>query len=370
MKKKWECPKCSANTAPDQDNYSFWKCSGCGALRWPWLLWGLSGVLVLILIVVILLWPGSTPEEKFLQAVEKSLNGKGKNEGIITNKEKEGLLRMSHRLRVSEKSKALVLKGKEQYLLKKQEHFKNTPPGDQEITHEEFEQLCGLAKRMEMISAIPECSTSVGKVSDLFVQGEFLQAQTILKNIPDSPEKEQFLLELETPLDIEVKFQYQIGYESQSSPMPLNAPELQGLTLTSRDNYRLLVLVSQDNVYVYIFQKDHYGQMKRLFPDPVWSRVSNPVRSGMMYQVPPGQKEWLYFDELPLSSDSIPETFYIVASPWQAKDIEQLYGKIYEATEQSAREKHINNFMQRLQRRNNPEIKALFYNEFELNHGR
>jgi hypothetical protein len=130
-----------------------------------------------------------------------------------------------------------------------------------------------------------------------------------------------------------------------------------------------LFSVFQDNVFVYVFEKDHYGEVKRIFPDPVWSRgVENPVHNGKTYQLP-SEREWLYLDELPISQAlTITETLYIVASPWRAKDIEQAYGKIYEAVTPDVRNELIEKFMAQLSARADSSIKSLYYKEFSFEH--
>jgi len=84
---------------------------------------------------------------------------------------------------------------------------------------------------------------------------------------------------------------------------------LEPLSLTGRDNHRLRISTSAENAYVYIFQQDHYGEVRRIFPDPVWSKgIDNPIHGGKEYTLP-SDREWYYPDQLPASqTGSIMET--------------------------------------------------------------
>ena len=212
---------------------------------------------------------------------------------------------------------------------------------------------------------------SAQDIISLLANGEFLQVKRLLKNSQEEPEFKKLALEMDTANSIKIAFQYQKEAQEPSPIYSIDSSELNTLSLTHRDNYRLSIAASSNDLFLYIFQKDHFNIIKRLFPDPTWSEVDNPVQSGLIYQVPPGQKEWFYLDELSSSNDeSITETLYIIASPWPARDIERLYGKIHEATSQRAREDLIKKFIQRLQLREQETVNALFYKEFSFNHGR
>lgn len=67
-------------------------------------------------------------------------------------------------------------------------------------------------------------------------------------------------------------------------------------TLTSRDNYSIS-FVADRSCFVYLFQLDPYDTLTQLFPNPAFSKESNPVRPGQLYRVPEEITDWLFLDE-------------------------------------------------------------------------
>ncbi len=306
MNKEWECKKCGFSHEWEVDFPGNWfKCKNCKAIRCPWMVWALGGLVTLLLVVgVWKLIPGDDSKRD------------------DSNKEAK------------------------------------------EATED-------LKKQVELPGKIAHQVEAASEIVRLLSQGEFLQAKTLIPNIHDEHKRRRLLMEMETSLNIEVAFQYQKEVQKPSPFYPLDSLELNKLTLTNRDNYRLNISASHSNVYFYIFQQDFYHQIKRLFPDPVWSQVDNPIQSDMVYQVPPGERQWFYLDELPSSQDGpIAETIYVIASPWKAEDIERLYGKIHETTDQQIREKLIKEFIQRLRLRDEGVLNSLCYKELSFNHGK
>lgn len=373
MKKEWVCKKCGLGHDP-QGSYSLWKCNGCGALRWPGVIWGGGGLLVVLLFVG--LWaliPSENPEEKFLAQVRTFLKGDAKTEGEITPDKTEKLKILATQLKLSNQMDELIKKGKQEYLQAKREALRKTLnlQTGQEIPSKDLQPLCILARKMDMVTAVQGCSVPTEDITALLAQGEFTKARELCRSVADDTQGRRLCTEIETPLTADASLQYQMDGKEASAIIPVDATELSGLTLTNKDNYRLMFSVSQDDVFFYVFQKDHYGEIKRLFPDPVWSRgVDNPVQKSKRYQIP-GEREWLYLDELPAAqSDPIAEYLYIIASPWRAKDIEHAYGKIHEATTPDVRKELVEKFMQQLQVRKDPSFKCLFYKEFLFKHGK
>ncbi|MCP4344988.1 MAG: OmpA family protein [Desulfobacterales bacterium] len=67
-----------------------------------------------------------------------------------------------------------------------------------------------------------------------------------------------------------------------------------GDILTQNDNYAI-EFKPKNNAHVYIYQVDTTGAMTLVFPNPDFSRASNPVQAGTHYRVP-DQGNWFYLD--------------------------------------------------------------------------
>ncbi|MFP5213458.1 MAG: hypothetical protein ACLGPL_08775 [Acidobacteriota bacterium] len=235
----------------------------------------------------------------------------------------------------------------------------------------ETETFCGLVREMGMASTFSECDVPPVDFNVLLAQGEFVKARDLLKKAPESEQTRTLLRELETPCSVQASFQYQKKDQGASPMFVMGKDDLKGVELTSRDAYRLKVTTAQSMAHLYIFQKDHYGDVKRIFPDPVWSKgYDNPLAKGQTCELP-GQKDWYYLDELPSDQQAtITETIYVVASPWKAVDLEQLYGKIYEATSKTDRSALIDQFLRQLQLRNDSSLKCAYYVELPFQHAK
>jgi hypothetical protein len=325
---------------------------------------------VILAIAVWMVFPGGHKEERFIAWVTDALQGNSAPEGEISQKEMETLRRHAGRLKLSpERRENLFKMAKSAYLDEKRQTLLQRPPGGHEITAEELTEFCKVAEVMDMRAAVNECAGSLEDMRVYLRRGEFGQARQLLYTMPDNPEKIRILSTMNTPLGVDVKFQYQKGTEGPSPLHPLDASNLHGLTLHHKDNYRLFISVSYDKTYVYIFQKDRYGQITRLFPDPIWSRVDNPIQVGVTYRIPPGEKEWLFLNELPPDQKTpIQETLYIVASPWPAEDLEVLYGDLHRVTSQESREELLQQFLNRLKLRADDALKAVYHKQFSFNH--
>ena len=71
---------------------------------------------------------------------------------------------------------------------------------------------------------------------------------------------------------------------------------LPGTTLSSRDNY-FLTFTPDHACFVYIFQFDSHKTVTQLFPNPDFTKESNPVVSGRRQRVPGSEHGWLFLDE-------------------------------------------------------------------------
>jgi hypothetical protein len=355
------CHECDTALVPVGGN------GGLGKWRIPII----AGVLVLVLAaagVFILRGcgdEGPAAEAKFLTQVKAVLEEcERTREGISPDKMKV-LKSEAERLKLADRADELIQTAKRNYLTDKR-----TALGT-DATPQKLQPLCELARKFGMPTAVQGCTPPTEEILAQLAQGEFAKARELLKIAGDDPQAKKLRDKLETPLTLEASLQYQKKTEAPSAEYPLNAQALKKLVLTNQDNYRLLITASQDEVFLYIFQKDQYGEIKRLFPDPVWSGgVDNPIVRSKKYQMP-GEKDWYYLDELPAAqTGTITETLYLCASPWRAKDLEELYGKIHEATSPEDRKGRIENFQKQLQLRNDPSFKSLFFKEFPFEHGK
>jgi len=220
---------------------------------------------------------------------------------------------------------------------------------------------------MGMSEHIPGCSQFIAKIRDFLEEGEFSKAyELVLKIPPENLEGQKIRDEIETPTKMKVRYQYQRNGQEASDFYPIDSPEIQNIILTSKDRYRLAFSSSQDDVTpcVYIFQRNHSGEIKQLFPDTL---TSNPIEIGYTYSIPPQENEWLDLNDKSIETGLNVKTLYVIASPWEAKDIEQTFDKINEASEKLNHEL-IDDFVQTLFKRKNKTVKAIYYVEYNLNH--
>jgi len=336
--------------------------------------------------------PGGNAEETFLRQAKNVL----KTEGKITPEGTEKLRQGATQLKLSkEHIEQLLKRAKVEYLEETRRALLRQPPNQGTITPEKRETFCQVAAALEVPTedclvlcsqnltacSQPAYASNAGPSSHnlsflqnlmtCLRQGEFTKTVQALQTMPEHPEMVTLRSVMDTPLGVQVQFQYQRGVESPSPLYPLESADLKGLVLSHRDVYRLSLSTASDETYLYVFQQDRYGQMTRLFPDPVWSGVDNPIRHGHSYQIPPGSKEWVFLDELPPTQEAaIQETLYIIVSPWQATDLEALYGEVYAATSRESRGALLERFFARLRLREAAPIKAVYYKEFSFHHER
>jgi len=329
----------------------------------------IAGALVIVLAgagVFAFLKGGSTSEEKFLAQIKTVLEECDRSRSGISPENLKSLRTSAESLKLADRADALIQTGKQNYLLEKRNAL------GANATPQKLQPLCELARKLGVIGVVQGCAAPAEDIMALLTQGEYGKAKDICRSMGDDPQNKRLCAEMEMPLSVETSFQYQKAGKTVSAEFPVDSQDLTGLTLTNRDNYRLFVSVSQDNIFLYIFQKDQHGVINRIFPDPVWTKgVDNPLQKSIAYRIPTGEKEWFYLDELPTAkAEPINETIYFVATPWRAKDLEELYGKIHESTSAEGRKNLIDKFIYQLQARNDPNLKCLFYKEFMFEHGK
>jgi len=108
----------------------------------------------------------------------------------------------------------------------------------------------------------------------------------------------------------------------------LQAPPEETVTLTSADNYRLLIEPAEDR-YVYVFQLTSSDVLVKLFPNETYSSVQNPLHQGQTYPLP-SKSNWFYLDDTEGE-----ERLYVIASAGPRQDLEDLYARYSQADDAS-----------------------------------
>lgn len=375
LKNPWECKKCSNNNDPLDKRYSLWKCSLCNAQRWPWLFRaGIGGIIIALILIIILFMGifGSNPEEHYMKQYTKYLLGGEGKEYEITHKEQLTLERISDRLDLTDaQTGQLRLKVNRDLLNKMTQEYRSTPPG---ITPEEEKKILLLAGMLgispgEIVEGqdlVP--SDAISRVQELLKRGEYTKAEDILSSQEGTLRSTRYMEGLTTPLEVELGFQYQRPGEDSSAIFPLESEELSGIIISHRDNYHLFFSTTNET-HLYIFQSDG-DKITRLFPNPLFNEVENPIRTGILYQFPSRTHAWFYLDELPGTKDSTLESFYFMASRWPSDDLDVAYGNLYAATTRDGYEKAFSHLIERINSRKNTNLPGIFFREFTLIHKR
>lgn len=220
--------------------------------------------------------------------------------------------------------------------------------------------------------AASEPSVPPDQIREHLEKGEFARASEQLNQASASdPQMDALKTAMNMPVSPRVKFQFKFKGKPASEAFLLDAPELQALSLAHEDSYRLFVEfpASEIPLYLYIYQKDHFGRMDRIFPDPIYSGAANPVSPSRKYRMPPAERDWLYLDELS-STEKPPlaETLYFVASPWKAADVEALYGRIHQESRKETRQELIQQMIKQLKARKKARLASVFYAEYTFDH--
>ncbi|MCP4356244.1 MAG: DUF4384 domain-containing protein [Proteobacteria bacterium] len=357
MNKEWICQKCGRTNDPKRDDYSLTSCYHCQKSRFNWLIWaGCASLIVFFIIVVGIFFIGRGPEDEFIKQVKVYIKSENiEDEGILSDKESEYLDRMAIRYDIVDKKGDLIERAKNEYL---DENRKR--PQD---------ELCTIAKNMNKSETMPGCPEFLNRVLDYLENGHFDMVQKLISKIPPSNSEGQKLRnELNTPLKVGIEYQYLRNSQEPSEPLPINSPELQNIVLTSKDKYRLKVSSSHKNskVYIYIFQHDHSGKISKLFPKDFGSELINPLRYNSVYNIPEQEGNWLSLEGKPLDKLGLNvKTLYVIASPWQAEDIDEYYRMVERS---DSADEIITDLIQAVKKRKNTGISSIYYFEYKLNH--
>lgn len=128
-------------------------------------------------------------------------------------------------------------------------------------------------------------------------------------------------------------FQYQHPGTQVIKDLDISVSQDKVITLSPEDNYRLVLELARES-YVSIYQIGGRQNLIRLFPNPEYQSVQNPLQSGKTYifPVPPN---WFYVQE--------PEgevTIHILASDQPQPELNDLYAR-YQDTEKKKEKKEI-----------------------------
>jgi len=181
---------------------------------------------------------------------------------------------------------------------------------------------------------------------------------------------------LDAPVNMTIKLEYRHANEPSAPIFRQAFSETHQTVLNHTHDYRLLVAATAlpAPLYLYAFQEDWRGKIDPLFPNPVWNPgQNNPIRAAEFpYYIPADANGWFYMDKL-LSSSAMPtapETVYVIASPWKAKDVEKAFGEINQQTDPVLRKMKLAQFVQRLKLRRNSGLKSFYFGVFSFQHGR
>jgi len=111
--------------------------------------------------------------------------------------------------------------------------------------------------------------------------GEF---STVMNLMRDTSSSDPFIKRqkklLETPIHIDIKFQYRLAEKNPSDLISTDSSNLNNLILSNRDFYRFRIqsLPPHRDLYVYVFQMDESGNLDILFPNPTLGG-ENPIKS-------------------------------------------------------------------------------------------
>lgn len=207
-------------------------------------------------------------------------------------------------------------------------------------------------------------------------KGDFSQAEKMMEKAELQNTDMQVLRDqMSADISTEIFFQYQKTGQAPSEFYPVSSPDLREIVLTHRDNYRLKLESKSQNqpVYLYVFQKDHRGNVDWIFPNPTWKPEKNNPLSPDSFPcfIPPEKTDWMYMDELSPETGGIfpEETLFMTASPWKASDIENLYGEICKETDSAKRNEQIGRFVRQLEKRKDAGLPAVVYQKLSFQHG-
>jgi hypothetical protein len=128
-------------------------------------------------------------------------------------------------------------------------------------------------------------------------------------------------------------FQYQHPETQAVEELDIRAPQDETITLSSEDNYRLVLELAQERyVYVYLIGDDQ--SLIRLFPNPEYQPAQNPLQSGKTY-IFPAPPNWFFVQEAGGEA-----TLYVIASDQPQPEWDDLYTR-YEGVDKKKEKKEI-----------------------------
>jgi hypothetical protein len=113
--------------------------------------------------------------------------------------------------------------------------------------------------------------------------------------------------------------------------------------LTPADNYRL-VLEPVEERHVHVYQLTSFGSLVRIFPNPAYSKVPNPLPAGQLTMLP-AEPNWLYLDGPPGQ-----ERLYVVASPRPLQALDDLYAQYSQGLDAAGRDEALSALLDLLER--------------------
>ncbi|WP_207680914.1 hypothetical protein [Desulfonema magnum] len=204
--------------------------------------------------------------------------------------------------------------------------------------------------------------------------GDFFKAEKLLQKGAgeDGDEFAQLQKKLNTPIQFTVNFEFM--RQGEAVTLPSDSPQLAETVLDHNDNYKLIISCNspQYPLYLYAYQEDYQGNLDAMFPNPQWNPgYNNPLRPDEFpYHIPPGD-DGFYLDEFSLSETmNMPkEIVYVIASPWRARDIENLFGEVAKAVDPAIRKAKLTEIVERLKLRDKTALKSVCYKMFHFRHG-
>jgi hypothetical protein len=125
---------------------------------------------------------------------------------------------------------------------------------------------------------------------------------------------------------------------SQVVGIDLRAVQKETISLTSADNYRLLLDPAQ-MCYLYVFQYISSGVLVQLFPGETYSVVQNPLSPGQQVYLP-SEPNWLY-----VSGDEGRDRLYVIASAQRQHDLETMHTQYLQADDMPSKQKALDSLL-------------------------
>ena len=121
----------------------------------------------------------------------------------------------------------------------------------------------------------------------------------------------------------------------------LKGPQLEPVSLTAADNYRLLLEPAVD-LHVYVFQLTASEVLVGLYPNEIYSPSQNPLLRGQTYHLP-SEQNWLHLGE-----DKGEERLYVIASKRPLQDLMDMYARYRLGDDKSSRQEALANLLKTL----------------------